>query len=146
MQWRDVCICWIFYVTSICNKSWMKYKCTSNQCRAETANTNERCSYSNQGYLSDYYKKKGPSWIKCFDSSDFSQILPGDTQTGCCAFPPPPHWRFLSPPTCDRMTSAAAPHTPRLHFWWEDCVLEKPVGENMTRAPPAAEIHPPRDS
>lgn len=42
------------------------------------------------------------------------------------------------------MTSAAAPHTPHLHFWWEDCVLEKPVGERMTRAPPAAEMHPSR--
>lgn len=76
----------------------------------------------------------------------FSPVLPGDTQTGCCAFPPPPHWRFLSPPTCNRMTSAAAPHTPRLHFWWGDCVLERPVGENMTRAPPAADTHPPTDS
>lgn len=140
---RHVWSFWIFYVTSICNKSWMKYKCTSIQCRAETANANNRCFYSNQGYLSGYYKKKGTFVDQVFW---FSPVLPGDTQTGCCAFPPPPHWRFLSPPTCNRMTSAAAPHTPRLHFWREDCVLGKPVGENMTRAPPAAEIHPPGDS
>lgn len=66
---RHACIFWIFYVTSICNKSRIKYKCTSIQCRAETANAYDRCFYSNQGYLSDYYKKKRPSWIKCFDSS-----------------------------------------------------------------------------
>lgn len=63
---------------------------SSAELKQHTSNTS---FYGNQGYLSDYYKKKGPSWTKCFDSSLIFPlaVLPGDTQTGCCAFPPPPH-------------------------------------------------------
>lgn len=33
-------------------------------------------------------------------------LVPGDTLTECCAFPPPPHWRLPSPPACGRVMSA----------------------------------------
>lgn len=56
-------------------------------------------------------------------------VLPGGTQRGCCAFPPPPHWKFLSLPKCGHKMLAAAPRTARPHLWAEDCEPETPVGQ-----------------
>lgn len=60
-------------------------------------------------------------------------VLPGDTQRGYCAFPPPPHWKFLSPPKCGHMMSAAVPHISPLQLCEGDCETETPLWRDVTQ-------------